>query len=351
MLALISVVFFSCDKDDSEPPTVPSVTTAPLTNITSSSATTGGTIVDDGGAAITQSGIVLSKTNANPTLADSVIAGTATTGSFTTDITGLEFNNTYYVRAFATNSVGTGYGSALALNTVDDTSKVRFTYNGEEVVYGIIISPTTGKKWLDRNLGAKRAAMAFDDYEAYGDLFQWGRPADGHELMNWTASTTGTAINGMTAVLATSDNPDHNNFIDANSSAAYDWRDDNNNNRWGTAPTGACPAGWHVPTENEWKSEVSAALYSGGTATSGGMIDRSTAYSMLKLTSSGFRRGYGTEVGQFTRTGTEGFYWSSTVRTAIPDYYDSFYASFSSDFIGVDVFERSLAMSIRCVKD
>src|SRR5687767_4659539 len=121
-IVLPLVIAISCKKDDdAPPPTVPAVTTTPLTNITSSSATAGGTILTNGNAAITQSGIVWSKTNNTPTLTDSVVAGITVSGTFTTNITGLDFNNTYYFRAFATNSVGTGYGSVVTLTTASDS--------------------------------------------------------------------------------------------------------------------------------------------------------------------------------------------------------------------------------------
>lgn len=343
----IVVMAMGCKKNDDTPPPpiVPTVTTAVLSNITTSGATSGGTIVSDGGATVTKSGIVWSKTNAIPTLTDSVIAGTTSTGPFSINITGLDFNTTYYIRAFATNSVGTGYGNVLTLNTTNDTTKVRFTYNGKEVVYGIIISPTTGKKWLDRNLGAKQVATAFDDYQAYGDLFQWGRPGDGHQLMNWTASTAGSGVNGMTSILATSDNPGHNNFIDATASSVKDWRDDNNSNRWATIPQGPCPAGWHVPTESQWAAETSN-TQTGGTAISGGMIDRNTAYSQLKLTSAGYRYGYGSTAGQLNRTGSQGFYWSSTGSSS-----GSIPFQAASSYVQIINNQKSLGCCVRCIKD
>jgi hypothetical protein len=312
-IGLPLLIAISCKKSDSAPPpTAPAVTTTALTNITTSSATTGGTILTDGNSAITQSGIVWSKTNATPTLTDSVIAGTTSKGSFTTNLTGLDFNTVYYIRAFATNSVGTGYGDVMNLNTTNDTSKVRFTYNGKEVIYGIIISPTTGKKWLDRNLGASQVATSFDDYKAYGDLFQWGRPADGHQLISWTASNAGTAVNGTTTELATSDMPGHSNFIIPPYVSPYilDWRSDNNRNRWATIPQGPCPAGWHVPSFAEWMAEVSKTQ--GGTANSGGMTDRITAHSQLKLTASGTRYVDGPGVVLIALQGRVGHYWTTS---------------------------------------
>jgi len=359
-ISLLTMIVAGCDKDDKQAPpaTIPVVATAALTNITSSGATAGGSIVSDGGAAVTASGVVWSKSNATPTLADSVIAGTTSSGTFTTDVTGLDFNTSYYIRAFATNSVGTGYGEVVTLNTTNDTNKVRFTYNGEEVVYGVIVSPTSGRKWLDRNLGAQQVATAFDDYLAYGDLFQWGRPDDGHQLMNWTASNAGTRVNGMTTTLATSDAPGHNDFIDATASSVEDWRSETNNNRWNTSPQGPCPTGWHVPTYEEWGAEFPNTIY-GGTATSGGIMDRNTAYSLLKLTSSGMLNGTGTQAGQVaagsggSTAGNSGWYWASTDFFYYPEYdfshgYEIELYELSAQ---IQYLSKSYGMNVRCIKD
>jgi uncharacterized protein (TIGR02145 family) len=351
-IGLPLMIAISCKKDDdAPPPTMPAVTTTALTNITTSSATTGGTILTNGNAAITKSGIVWSKTNAMPTLTDSVIAGTTSSGNFIINLTGLDFNRTYYIRAFATNSVGTGYGDVVTLNTANDTSKVRFTYNGKEVVYGIIISPVTGKKWLDRNLGATQVATAFDDYKAYGDLFQWGRPADGHQLVNWTSSSAGTSVNGTTTTLATSDNPGHSNFIIGDINTTSDWRSDNNRNRWATISQGPCPSGWHVPVKDEWAAET--ATSQGGTASSGGIIDNITGYSKLKLTAAGLRAGVGSSspaAGQLWRNGERDRYWSSS------DNFNGFYSDgvtfgIGSDYAEIVTASKSNGHSVRCIKN
>jgi uncharacterized protein (TIGR02145 family) len=350
---LIVMIAAGCKKNDSSPPpTIPVVTTTPLTNITTSSAVTGGTIVTNGNATITQSGIVWSKVNNTPTLTDSVIAGTTSSGSFITNLTGLDFNTVYYIRAYATNTVGTGYGDVVTLNTANDTSKVRFTYNGKEVVYGIITSPTTGKKWLDRNLGAKRAATTFDDYEAYGDHFQWGRPDDGHQLINWTSSTTGMAVNGTTTVLATTDIPGHNNFILSADVAGsnQDWRSDNNRNRWATTPQGPCPGGWHVPTKDEWAAEVSNSAHYQGTATSGGITNRNTAYNLLKLTAAGYRRGFDNdEGGTFGNSGDRGYYWSSSDQTEGDPASVAARLNFGSSYVQLGPVGKSAGMCVRCM--
>ncbi|HEX2975107.1 MAG TPA: hypothetical protein VHO68_04150 [Bacteroidales bacterium] len=92
-------------------PTAPVVgTTTAITSITTSSASSGGTITADGGAAITAKGVCWD-TSPNPVLGVGNFTSNGTgIGSFTSNISGLSPNTTYYVRAYATNSVGTSYG-------------------------------------------------------------------------------------------------------------------------------------------------------------------------------------------------------------------------------------------------
>ena len=96
---------------------LPTITTTAATNIAATSATSGGNITDDGGTAITASGICWSTTY-NPTTANSKTTDGTTTGSFSSGITGLTANTVYYVRAYATNSIGTAYGSNITVTTI-----------------------------------------------------------------------------------------------------------------------------------------------------------------------------------------------------------------------------------------
>ena len=91
-------------------PAVPSLTTRELLNITNTTATGGGSVTNDGGSSITAKGICWS-TSSNPTTADSKTTDGTGTTTFTSFITGLSANVTYYVRAYAINSTGTGYGN------------------------------------------------------------------------------------------------------------------------------------------------------------------------------------------------------------------------------------------------
>ena len=115
-MIVLAAIFSSCKKDKKEI-TLPQLTTAAITNLSHNTATSGGAITGDGGAAITASGICWSKTNNTPTLSDSKTTGTTASGSFTSVMNNLEENTTYYVRAYATNSAGTGYGNVVTFTT------------------------------------------------------------------------------------------------------------------------------------------------------------------------------------------------------------------------------------------
>ncbi len=95
---------------------VPTVTTANITGPTSSSVTYGGTVTSDGGATVTARGVCWGST-ANPAISGSHTLDGSGTGSYTGSLTGLTPGTTYHVRAFATNSSGTGYGSDVTFTT------------------------------------------------------------------------------------------------------------------------------------------------------------------------------------------------------------------------------------------
>jgi len=159
------------------------------------------------------------------------------------------------------------------------------------------------------------------------------------------------AVNGMTNILATSDTPGHSNFINGNTDLSIrDWRNDNNRNRWAAIPQGPCPAGWHVPTISEWMAEVSISL-SGGTATSGGMTDRNTAYSQLKLTATGYRRGIGPSVGQLSAVASIGYYWSTTDQINLDGYSDVGDCEVASSYVQRSDQNKAVALCVRCLKN
>jgi uncharacterized protein (TIGR02145 family) len=99
--------------------TLPIITTNLASSITQTTATSGGNITSDGGAAVIARGVCWA-TVQNPTTINSKTTDGNGTSSFTSNITGLTANSTYYIRAYATNSVGTAYGNQQSFKTLDN---------------------------------------------------------------------------------------------------------------------------------------------------------------------------------------------------------------------------------------
>jgi len=127
-LALKSVTFllaitvlYSCATENNTGnnivKTVPQLTTATITNITLTSASSGGNITSDGGEAVTARGIFWTTTSTPTTNSSTKTTDGAGTGTFSSAITNLTPSSTYFVRAYATNNVGTAYGNELSFTT------------------------------------------------------------------------------------------------------------------------------------------------------------------------------------------------------------------------------------------
>jgi formylglycine-generating enzyme required for sulfatase activity len=118
ILGICLMLTYSCKKNDDPAPTgpVPVLTTATVTNITHVGAKCGGNITSDGGATVTARGVCWS-TGQTPTIVDSKTTDGGGAGNFTSTITGLSAETSYYVRAYATNANGTGYGAAMLFQT------------------------------------------------------------------------------------------------------------------------------------------------------------------------------------------------------------------------------------------
>jgi len=99
--------------------TTPTVTTTAVSSITSNSASSGGNVTNDGGAPVTARGVCWS-TSSNPTIANSKTTDGTGTGSFTSSLTGLSPRTTYHLRAYATNTAGSGYGNDLSFTTANE---------------------------------------------------------------------------------------------------------------------------------------------------------------------------------------------------------------------------------------
>ncbi|MDO7875871.1 T9SS type A sorting domain-containing protein, partial [Hymenobacter sp. ASUV-10] len=97
--------------------TAPTVTTTAPASVTTTGATLGGNVTADGGATITERGVVYVAGTGTPTTGDTKLTATGTTGSYTMSATGLTASTQYTVRAYAINSVGTSYGAAQTFTT------------------------------------------------------------------------------------------------------------------------------------------------------------------------------------------------------------------------------------------
>jgi hypothetical protein len=193
-----------------------------------------------------------------------------------------------------------------------------------------VTNPITGKTWMDRNLGASQAATSSTDAAAYGDLYQWGRGADGHQCRN--SATTNT--------LSTTDQPGHGNFI-VSPNTPYDWRSTQNDSLWQgvNGINNPCPSGYRVPTLNELIAERDTWIQNSGMR---------AFKSILKFPMSGGR--YAND-GLLSNLGSDGFCWSST---GTRDYYGNIlhnilYFNGGPDLIVMHY--SAYGLSVRCIKD
>ena len=289
----------------------PTLSTTQVTGITYTSATGGGNVFSSGGSSVTSRGITYG-TYENPTINGNTVSSGSGTGLFTANMTGLKPETTYYVRAYATNNAGTAYGRQESFKTIA---------LGDNVV----INSLTGREWMDRNLGASRAATSNNDAQAYGDLYQWGRAADGHQVRT----------SGMTSTLSNSNTPGHGNFILAQNSP-YDWRSPRNDNLWQgvNGTNNPCPLGYRLPTKAEWNEEQQS--WSSNNAAG-------AFASPLKLSVAGSRN---FRSGSIYDAGSNGYYWSSAVDGTYSRHL--YFRGSSADMYSSN---RARGRSVRCLKD
>lgn len=205
----------------------PIISTAAITNVTGTNATCGGNVLDEGSNPVAARGVCWS-TSPNPTLNDTHTVDGSGPGSFVSSLTNLSPGITYYVRAYATNGIGTAYGNELVFNTIVD-----------------IYNPCPGTP-----------TVTDFDGNVYNTV-QIGTQCWMRENLRTTHYSDGTIIASGTG--SSYDQPyrycpnnDANNVDDYG--YLYNWKAVVRNEDVSQQVQGICPTGWHVPRDNEFKT-------------------------------------------------------------------------------------------------
>ncbi len=314
----------SCNEDDDnnnggdENSTgIPILTTTVITEITQTTAKSGGNITSDGDKTVTARGVCWS-TGQTPTISDNKTTDGTGAGNFTSSISGLSANTIYYVRAYATNSNGTSYGTAKSFTTQEGSTGNTFTDPRDGKVYKTVTIGT--QVWMAENLrylpsvvGPGTGSNTTAYYYVYG--------YDGTDV---------------TAAKATS------NY--ATYGALYNW----------TAAQTSCPTGWHLPSDAEW---IELTDYLGGTNNAGGKLKEigTTHWGSPNTgatNETGFTAlpgGNRTNNGTFIFIGGSGAWWSASESSAAR----AWYRGMASNYSGVYRYGygKELGFSVRCVRD
>jgi uncharacterized protein (TIGR02145 family) len=275
--------------------TNPKITTNPASIITQTTATSGGNITDDGGAAITSRGVCWASFT-NPTIADNhTIDGTGT-GDFSSNLTGLTINTRYYIRAYYTNSGGTTYGNEIFFATKGESGTVS-DIDGN--TYPTIEIGT--QTWMAESLKTTRFRN--------GDLIETTTPTDknisGESFPKYQWAYEGNEVN-VTEY-----------------GRLYTWYTV-------TDSRNICPTGWHVSTDEEWHTLVlyldgSTVLSSPESKIAGGKLKETgtvhwTSPNQGATNESGFTAragGFRASIGVYMFQKGDGNWWSSTESSTI----------------------------------
>ncbi|MCX6234148.1 MAG: M6 family metalloprotease domain-containing protein [Bacteroidetes bacterium] len=301
-------------------PNYPTVTTNNVMNISQTNAVSGGNVIEDGGFIVTERGVCWS-TSSNPTIYDNHTIDEAQTGEFLSNISGLTKGTIYFLRAYATNSVGTAYGNKVKFASLLSPDECGNTITYEGKTYNTIQIGI--QCWFKENLNIGTQIdtkinqtnngiiekYCYNNLETnctvYGGLYQW------NEMMQYA---TTEEIQGI------------------------------------------CPTGWHIPSNTEWWN---LSNYLGSFFVVGGLLKETGFEHWLTpntgaTNSSGFNAIpgglYEKQYSLFTYLTTYAHFWSSSE-------YDTanakgWYLQYNSNRISWSNFwVKSYGFSVRCLKD
>ena len=267
---------------------MPSLSTNAISNITETRATSGGQVTDDGGATVTARGVCWS-ISSNPTTTNSHTSDGTGTGTFTSSLTGLTSNTTYYVRAYATNSQGTAYGEQMTFIAGNNGCT---DYDGN--TYQTI---TIGsQEWMAENLKVT--------HYANGTVIP---------LVTDNTAWANLGNNNTDKAYCYYNNSDANKDTYG---ALYTYAAATNGDNDGTTQ-GVCPTGWHLPGDAEWTELTD---YIGGTSVAGGkMKETGTTHWNSPNTGATNESGFtalpggrrDSSNGAFSNVGYYGYWWSA----------------------------------------
>jgi uncharacterized protein (TIGR02145 family) len=330
---LISIT--SCKKEDSK--AIPTISTIDISSISDTSAQSGGKITSNGHATVTEKGVCWS-TNQTPSISDKKTSDGKDTNSYKSNLTGLEPNTKYYLRAYATNEKGTGYGEIISFTTNDKFSYGSVIDNDGNTYKTIVIGSLT---WMAENLRTSK----YNDGSTIPNI---------QNANDWNLLNTG---------------------------AQCDY--DNSNSKFNlygkiynfyAVNTGKlCPTGWHIPNDDEWlafKDSLIAKKFTYDNSSTGfpynklaKSLAKATGWSVndklgsigndLKLNNrTGFSAlpgGFRTTTGIFMKVDTAGYWWSSS------DYNNNIasYAILNDSLsdLRFSSCSRLVGLSVRCLKD
>lgn len=345
----VLVLSAGCGGDESTNPekkTVPVVTTAAVSEVTETTAQCGGTVTSAGGEAVMDRGVCWS-TSPTPTVAGSKTTDGMGTGSFTSSIAGLTAATSYYVRAYATNIVGTGYGEIKTFQTESSGTGTVTDIDGN--VYKTVRIGT--QWWMAENLrvthyrdgnGIQAAAAGGQPWMA-GNLIATHHPY-GDEIPLVTDNAAWSTL--TTGAYCIYDNNESNAQIYGN---LYNW--------YAVADSREiAPVGWHVPIDAEWQILVD--IVGGDLIAGGALKEAGTAHWISPNTGTnefGFTAlpgGYRIIDGTYRRLGTNALFWSCTED---PEGFMPFawYRSLFNNTSRINHLSdsKNIGMSVRCVRD
>ncbi len=296
-------------------PVVPTLTTADPASTSTTSGTSGGNVASDGGSAVTARGVCWS-TSVNPTIANSKTLDGTGTGSFSSTMTGLAVNTLYHVRAYATNTIGTAYGTDKTFTT--DPATVS-DLDGN--TYDVIRIGT--QLWTKQNLRT-------------------------------------TKFNNGSSIALVSDNTVWTNLTNQ----GYCWYDNDASTykslygalyNWYAVNTGnLCPTGWHVPSDDECLALETYLL--GSTVAGGKLKETGTVHWTTPNTDAtnetGFTAlpgGYRSDTGLFDNIGDYGFWWTSTTYSTSDSWFRRL--QYDSGKSYRNYFDLNYGMSVRCAQN